>query len=50
MLLAGFGSGSLAIAAIALLAPTLLVVILARRHAFPSRRPVSHQETEGSGR
>ncbi|SNY71682.1 MFS transporter [Paractinoplanes atraurantiacus] len=36
-LLAGFGSRSLIIAAVALLAPTALVVILARRHAFPAR-------------
>lgn len=36
-LLAGFGPGSLAVASVVLLAPTVLVVILARRHAFPTR-------------
>ncbi|GGO25474.1 MFS transporter [Micromonospora parathelypteridis] len=39
--LAGFGSHSLLIAAVVLLVPTVLVVILARRHAFPTRRPGS---------
>ncbi|WP_127504736.1 MFS transporter [Actinoplanes solisilvae] len=34
-LLAGFGSSSLIIATVVLLVPTVLVVILARRHAFP---------------
>ncbi|MEU8086926.1 MFS transporter [Micromonospora sp. NPDC049101] len=38
-LLAGFGSRSLIIAAVVLMVPTVLVVILARRHAFPTRRP-----------
>lgn len=37
-LLAGFGPGSLAVATLALLAPTVLVVVRARRHAFPTRR------------
>ncbi|KUL26938.1 MFS transporter [Actinoplanes awajinensis] len=36
-LLAGFGPGSLAVATLGLLAPTMLVVIRARRHAFPVR-------------
>ncbi|MGW4059799.1 MFS transporter [Amycolatopsis sp. NPDC004747] len=36
-LLAGFGSGSLMIAAVALLVPTALVVLFARGHAFPAR-------------
>nr|WTA65731.1 MFS transporter [Micromonospora sp. NBC_00855] len=40
-LLAGFGSRSLIIAAVVLMVPTVLVVILARRHAFPTRRPNS---------
>jgi predicted MFS family arabinose efflux permease len=40
-LLAGFGSGSLSVAAVVLTVPTVLVVILARRHAFPAHRPVS---------
>ncbi|MFD4638265.1 MFS transporter [Lentzea sp. NPDC058436] len=34
-LLAGFGSGSLMIAAVVLLVPTVVVVVLARGHAFP---------------
>ncbi|MFC4533593.1 MFS transporter [Sphaerisporangium dianthi] len=41
VLLAGFGSGSLMIAAVVLLAPITLIVILARSHAFPKRSPVT---------
>ncbi|WP_394619746.1 MFS transporter [Lentzea sp. JNUCC 0626] len=37
VLLAGFGSGSLMIAAVVLLLPAVAVVILARKHAFPTR-------------
>jgi predicted MFS family arabinose efflux permease len=40
VLLAGLGSGALLIAAVLLLVPTVLVVIFARRHAFPHRGPV----------
>lgn len=36
-LLAGYGSGALLLAVIALMVPTVLVVLLARRHAFPTR-------------
>ncbi|WP_205650341.1 MFS transporter [Actinoplanes solisilvae] len=40
-LLAGYGSSSLSIAAIALMVPTVLLVILARGHAFPPKQPVN---------
>jgi len=40
VLLAGFGSGSLMAAAVILLVPTVIVVVLARNHAFPARGPV----------
>ncbi|MFD9701844.1 MFS transporter [Lentzea sp. NPDC059081] len=36
-LLAGFGAGALLVAAVVLLVPTALVVVLARGHAFPQR-------------
>ncbi|WP_326952438.1 MFS transporter [Amycolatopsis sp. NBC_01286] len=42
-LLAGFGPESLIIAAVVLLVPTALAVLLARNHAFPARNPVSGQ-------
>ncbi|WP_326950702.1 hypothetical protein OG439_19100 [Amycolatopsis sp. NBC_01307] len=42
-LLAGFGPESLIIAAVVLLVPTALAVLLARTHAFPARNPVSGQ-------
>ncbi|GAA2568873.1 MFS transporter [Winogradskya consettensis] len=37
-LLAGFGPSSLVIAAVVLTVPTVLVVVLARQHAFPGRQ------------
>ncbi|MGI5500084.1 MFS transporter [Lentzea sp. CA-135723] len=37
VLLAGFGSGSLMVAAVALLVPAVVTVVLARTHAFPAR-------------
>ncbi|MFJ1764804.1 MFS transporter [Amycolatopsis sp. NPDC088138] len=40
-LLAGFGPESLIIAAVVLLVPTALAVLLARTHAFPARNSVS---------
>ncbi|MFD9735763.1 MFS transporter [Umezawaea sp. NPDC059074] len=40
-LLAGFGSESLLVAAVVLLVPTALVVVLARGYAFPKRGPVA---------
>jgi predicted MFS family arabinose efflux permease len=43
-LLAGLGSRSLIATALVLLAPTVLVVILARHHAFPARRGISGQD------
>lgn len=41
VLLAGFGSESLMIAAVLLLVPTVLIVVLARTHAFPRREHLS---------
>jgi len=40
-LLAGFGSESLLVAAVVLLVPATLVVVLARGYAFPKRGPVA---------
>ncbi|MFD4673296.1 MFS transporter [Lentzea sp. NPDC058450] len=37
VLLAGFGPGSLMVAAVVLLVPAVAVVVLARKHAFPTR-------------
>ena len=47
-LLAGFGSGSLMIAAVVLLVPTALVVVLARGHAFPERSPAVRRHRGGN--
>lgn len=51
VLLAGFGTAALTIAAIALLAPATLIVVLARNHAFPQRLPYNQtDQTERTSR
>ncbi|WP_323180360.1 MFS transporter [Streptomyces sp. NBC_00102] len=39
LLLGGIGPGSFAWSVLALMAPVLIVVVLARKHAFPAKRP-----------